>query len=431
MNSYKILLLSLLSILIFITCKEKEDDNPTIETVIPILEDVGPFSSDSKTASFTGEIKNFEALIRQVSDYGFAWSEETFNDLDAPNVVSLGALGSKFFHYDQVLEPNRIYHLKAYIIYDGETYISNEGMVYTRKGHWEEVATFPAAHRLKATAFVIDDKAYIAGGGTDEVWMYDPINDTWTQKASLPRALENPVSFVLDGEGYVGLNLGGAYTFEDDDFWKYNPTTDSWSPIASLSSFQGGIIQKATAAFALDGKGYVQSKSAFLSIYDPQIDEWKYAEPINNHLNNEDDHIVISNGVDSVFTIYNDRVQLFTTNPDNWEWMDDFHTSIRLNGNEDKRSAGIGFYVDGTFVAGMGINDNDRTYYDLYEYAYGSWGHPLNFLEREDYGWQGLHQGVSFAVNGKGYIGLGSFQRSLNNGIETFDNLRFWSFDLK
>ena len=69
----------------------------------------------------------------------------------------------------------------------------------------------PAA-RTALTANFIDGKLY-AVGGVDDVHnvvntnlVYDPENDSWTEKASMPTARHHLTSSVVDGKLYV---IGG------------------------------------------------------------------------------------------------------------------------------------------------------------------------------------------------------------------------------
>lgn len=109
---------------------------------------------------------------------------------------------------------------------------------------WTQLASLPGPGRYASTAFVIDDKAYIASGmfangsPTNECWQYVPDLDSWTQVANVPgpprhRAAAFSGSFGMVTYGFV---VGGAdSTFNAlSDNWKYDADADLWSSAAPL-----------------------------------------------------------------------------------------------------------------------------------------------------------------------------------------------------
>ena len=73
----------------------------------------------------------------------------------------------------------------------------------------------------------------------------------WEQKTNLPAAGRNhPVTFSINGIGYVTTGGNDGPPFYFDDMWKYNPATDSWSP---LGDFPGG---DRSFAYGVEHGGY-------------------------------------------------------------------------------------------------------------------------------------------------------------------------------
>jgi N-acetylneuraminic acid mutarotase len=71
----------------------------------------------------------------------------------------------------------------------------------------------PVAREGNSTS-VVDGIIYVVGGttgvpnvGTTRVDAYDPVTDTWTQKADMPTGRHTLASSALDGKVYV---IGGA-----------------------------------------------------------------------------------------------------------------------------------------------------------------------------------------------------------------------------
>jgi len=114
---------------------------------------------------------------------------------------------------------------------------------------WTAKAIFPDSGRTFSAVFVIENKAYIAGGnkttkhkGTTDLWQFDPIENKWTKKANLPMALINASGFSNDQFGFVvaGMDTGRV---GQNKLFKYDPRLDKWSKQADfpLKENQGGV----------------------------------------------------------------------------------------------------------------------------------------------------------------------------------------------
>src|SRR5690606_20644854 len=77
-----------------------------------------------------------------------------------------------------------------------------------------------------AIGFVLDDKLYLCTGTWQkkkEVWEYTPSTDTWVRKADFKGGgRENAIAFIVDGRAYLGSGTtdGGG----TNDLWMYNPS---------------------------------------------------------------------------------------------------------------------------------------------------------------------------------------------------------------
>lgn len=148
------------------------------------------------------------------------------------------------------------------------------------KDSWTQKADYPGGHRDGLGVFVAGNKAYV-GGGSDNVYVYsqfyeyDPSNDMWTQKANIPESGDIfPSMFTIGNYGYAVCGAGAS---EYTDLFQYDPSSDSWS---GLNSFPGEARQ-AAVSFVSNGKAYVglgqsgYSKNyADMYSYDPVKDEW-------------------------------------------------------------------------------------------------------------------------------------------------------------
>jgi hypothetical protein len=140
------------------------------------------------------------------------------------------------------------------------------------------IAGGPAQSTVIASPF--NNKLYVIGGGTganpdariDQVWAFDPLSQTWTQKASVPSP------GVGSNFGSAALLGGAIYVFGGvtgppgpititSTAWKYDIAGDTWTRIADLPTANFGA-----AVAAIGSKIYLASGSGFLQqtwAYDP------------------------------------------------------------------------------------------------------------------------------------------------------------------
>lgn len=155
---------------------------------------------------------------------------------------------------------------------------------------WSQKASFPGTPRKQATVFAINGKGYYGLGNTgtstflNDFWEYDPVADAWTQKASFPYgARYNTWQFVLNGIAYVGGgNSAGASGPFHNDAYAYNPVTNGWA-ISTPIPDQG---RHGAIGFSMNGKGYVvcgrESSLSFIQdlwAFDPASSTWSAMAP--------------------------------------------------------------------------------------------------------------------------------------------------------
>lgn len=147
---------------------------------------------------------------------------------------------------------------------------------------WTQKSDLPGHARASASMFCVNNKIYAGLGyyglvsATDpnfiirndlkDFWLYDPMDDSWTQKLDLPSTTvthhitatyEQPgersycSSFSLGAFGYVGLGTANQMlpsfaggTPDLNIFWKYDTTTDAWVVVSDFTD-------KTSQAFSL------------------------------------------------------------------------------------------------------------------------------------------------------------------------------------
>ena len=108
---------------------------------------------------------------------------------------------------------------------------------------WEQLSDFPVTAFLEGVAEAVDGKIYIFGGTTGysslyspirNMWEYDPLQDRFTERASMPIAQCMGSSAVIDGKIYyvggMGSNWGGYLSVVQ----VYDPATDTWSSASDI-----------------------------------------------------------------------------------------------------------------------------------------------------------------------------------------------------
>ncbi|MDP4239918.1 MAG: hypothetical protein Q8904_10670 [Bacteroidota bacterium] len=247
--------------------------------------------------------------------------------------------------------------------------------------NWTIVSVFPGAARVKATTAVVNGKAYVGlgykphvstyvNGNYKDLWMYDPVQHSWTRKADFPStATDACVSFVYNDCIYVGEGFNDiGFT---NEFWKYNPEQDNWS---RLNNFPD--LSRAGSVVCTDG-GHVYFGTGFRAgnyndwwEYFPETDSWKQRKSMPD----------------------NGRVN-----------------AVSLNINK-RFFVSSGRHYAGNLTGGHLISDIME-----YDAVRDVW------YERGNIPDGGRENAVSFVIDGKGYIGQGE------NDTQIFND--FWSFE--
>jgi hypothetical protein len=122
---------------------------------------------------------------------------------------------------------------------------------------------------------VLCDKGYVAAGQTgsssgtyrNDVWQYDPVTNSWTQKANYGGGNRTgPVAMALGGKGYMGTGYNG--TAATQDFWEYNPASDAWLQLANF----GGSSRYSACAFTAASRAFLAT--GYSSVYFQ--DTWEF-----------------------------------------------------------------------------------------------------------------------------------------------------------
>jgi N-acetylneuraminic acid mutarotase len=141
-------------------------------------------------------------------------------------------------------------------------------------GEWQTAASMPSPWvPMRLQANVVDGKIYLIGGLRNWApyysqffswnWMYDPANDSWSERASIPLGVAGYASCVVDGKIYIiggvykYIFSGRGYTSYTDRVQIYDPETDGWSEGKPMPNAMAWMAASATAGFQVPKRIYV------------------------------------------------------------------------------------------------------------------------------------------------------------------------------
>jgi N-acetylneuraminic acid mutarotase len=113
------------------------------------------------------------------------------------------------------------------------TYRSDWWQYFPATDTWKEMASIPGKGRVNATAFVVDNRFFVAGGhyisGTltgnkyfDEILEYDRAANKWYRIGQIPTGgRENALSFVLNHKAYLAFGESQKEVY--NDLWFFTP----------------------------------------------------------------------------------------------------------------------------------------------------------------------------------------------------------------
>ncbi len=168
--------------------------------------------------------------------------------------------------------------------------INLHAQTWTKKN---DIPPSTVSGRWGAYSFTLNGKIYLGGGYTgnqvnlNDLWEYDPATDSWTQKADVPgsQGRTYAVAFAINGKGYIGLGVEGYNSINSkflDDLWEYDPVANTWSQKQSLNDSARG----SASCFVINNKAYIVGGAPDYSLisndvwrYDPGQNMWDSMTP--------------------------------------------------------------------------------------------------------------------------------------------------------
>ncbi len=280
---------------------------------------------------------------------------------------------------------------------------------------WVQRANIPVS-TSRTTGMSTDSKGYIVfgdigqGNNTNTLYEYNPISDSWTQKASFPGpGRGNGFSFSIGNNIYAGGGYDGFSTYFD--FAEYLPDSNMW---VAKTTFPGSGTRGSKGANLL-GKGYVVGGTFNRSFpysnqlweYDPSTDMWTQKANVpfgansGSVLFSSDSLLYITHGHNG--SSMHSGMWAYNPQTDTWSQKASFPGQARLNGNA--------LEVDGKIIVGgghqLGIGTVKNDYYE-YTPQTDSWTLMPTFSEGR------RSTGAYFVIGKIGYI-VGGFDSTRTN----------------
>jgi N-acetylneuraminic acid mutarotase len=156
-------------------------------------------------------------------------------------------------------------------------------------GTWTPLPPLARGPRQETGVAALDGKIYVIGGfdgagvvvATVEV--YDPVARTWTNAAPFPRVIHHANAATVGGKIYVVGALADAAFRAIGDVYAYDPANDSWTQKTSLPTGRergaGGVAVIGTKIYVAGGLRGLTSVADFSS-YDTAVDAHATLPPL-------------------------------------------------------------------------------------------------------------------------------------------------------
>jgi gliding motility-associated-like protein len=286
------------------------------------------------------------------------------------------------------------------------------------QGTWTQKTGLPfwGVNRAAPVAYNIANKGYLGTGdcqcfsvGLKDVGEYDPIADTWTQKANFGGGFRKyAVGFSIGNYGYTGTGVDSSGNYMND-LWKFDPILNTWTQMAS----PGPTGRAQAVGFAVGGKGYIGTglsvNSCFNDLleYDPVANTWTPKANFPGGFRRDIDRAVfvignkayLGTGCDS------SRILVPAHHNDFWEFDPTLNTwTQKPNFPGPPRRGAVGFSLCGYGFIGLGTDGTDFSFNDfwMYDTASNSWSAVTPFPGPARW------DAASFVVNNNAYIATGT-----------------------
>jgi len=281
---------------------------------------------------------------------------------------------------------------------------------------WSQQANFPGVARYYVAGFSIGNYGYIGCGSNsstptsyNDFYKWNETTNTWTAIASYPGAgyEYTPVSFSIEGYGYVGLGWTGSNGATD--LWRYDTATNTWTQMASLPGpgrYDESVFVIGHKAWIIGGSPGGPPYFDDVWMYDAHQNTW--TQKNNSPAGQTDGGAAFAIGKNGYIGGGNDGSAVshsafyeYDTTSDTWTPIDSFPITLAPTG--DSRAFVIGskgYVCTGTINT---IRSNTLPSCYMYDTVTKAWSYS------SDLSILGIGRGyaAAFAIGNCGFIGTG------------------------
>ncbi len=149
---------------------------------------------------------------------------------------------------------------------------------------WETMASVPHPTDQGTAATALNNKIYVAEGGSNYLDIYDPASNTWSQGADIPvlrgwttlTTGSNGKIYLIGGFDYSGFTKPPMGTVEE-----YDPQSNAWTEKTSMPTLRGSAatVEYSGKIYVIGGdqgdvSGNTPTYLSTVEAYDPITDSW-------------------------------------------------------------------------------------------------------------------------------------------------------------
>lgn len=254
----------------------------------PVEEDLAPLPADRQehgVVAANGEVFVIGGYAPNVTSSVIAYrpSEDAWHDVaDFPSPLNHPAAG---------VVGDKIYVAGFYAMTSLTGPASGSTFVYDPlEDEWSERAPLPAGtERAGGCVAVLGTDLYVFGGGnssqaTSFASVYDTVRDTWRELSPLPETREHCLAFESGGKIYIAS--GRTHTIPEfrAATLEFDPDAETYQPKQPIPTPRGGAAGALLGGrlFVFGGEGADNVPGVFTNIeaYDPTADAWEAFPPM-------------------------------------------------------------------------------------------------------------------------------------------------------
>jgi N-acetylneuraminic acid mutarotase len=277
------------------------------------------------------------------------------------------------------------------------------------QGVWIQKANYLGTSRYEFIGYSLGSKGYM-GAGTygginsflGDLQEFDPVSNTWTQKAPLPMPFKGGIGFAAGSYGYAATGANDAMFIADT--YEYNPFGNNWSTKAPFV-----MVRLYSTGIGSGDFGYIIGGYDVTAL--PMNDCWEYNQQANTWTERASLPVSAARYYSTGFSV-NGKIYVFGGTDGNTSLNDLWEFNPPANTWSQKASLpGVGreranaFVINNEAYIVGGFPPSAGTLKECWRYnpASNQWTRLADFP-----GVTGPAGGLGFTINGSGYVVCGN-----------------------